>query len=60
MIVQTLQSIRDDESFHLFWEKVSLLAKSLEVDEPQLPCHWKQPSQYEEGTSTGDFQDLFR
>ena len=44
MTVQTLQSIRNDETFHLFWEKVSLLANSLEVDEPQLPCHRKRPN----------------
>ena len=64
MTVQTLQSIRNDELFHLFWEKVSLFAKSLEVDEPQLPHCRKWPSRYEEGTSTGDYpsdlKDLFR
>ena len=64
MTVQTLPSIRNDESFHLFWEKVSLLSKSLEVDEPQLPHRCKRPSRYEEGTSAGDFpsdpKDLFR
>ena len=55
MTVQTLQSIRNDETFHLFWEKVSLLANSLEVDEPQLPCHRKRPNRYEEGTLAGSF-----
>ena len=59
MTVQILQSIQNDES----WKKVSLLAKSLEVDEPQLPRHRKRPSWYEEGTSAGDFpsnpKDLF-
>ncbi|XP_065903857.1 zinc finger MYM-type protein 1-like [Dysidea avara] len=64
MTVQTLQSIRNDESFHLFWEKVSLFANSLEVDDPQLPRRRKRPNRYEEGTSTGDFpsnpKEVFR
>ena len=64
MTVQTLQSVQNDETFHLFWEKVSLLANSLEVDEPQLPHHCKRPNRYEEGTSAGSFpsspKDLYR
>ena len=55
MAMQTLQSIRNDETFHLFWEKVPLLANFLEADEPQLRRHRKRPNQYEEGTSAGSF-----
>lgn len=37
MVIDTLQSIRNDESYELFWEKAFKSADSLDVDEPQLP-----------------------
>ena len=41
MTVKTLQSLRNDESFGLFWAKVILAADHMEVDEPQLPRQHK-------------------
>ena len=35
--IDTLQSIRNDESYELFWEKVLKCANSLDVDKAQLP-----------------------
>ena len=49
MTVQTLQSIQNDKYHHFSWEKVSLIANFLQVDELQLPRHRKRPSRYEEG-----------
>ena len=54
MTMQTLQPLQNDETFHLFLEKC-LLANSLEVDEPQLPCHCKRPNRCEKGTSAVRF-----
>lgn len=34
---RTLMSIRNDESFDLFWEKVNGMASDLDVDDPVLP-----------------------
>ena len=35
--LHTLQSMRDDHSFDLFWQRVLLLAKESVVDDPELP-----------------------
>ena len=40
---ETLESIRNDENFDLFWEKVLTHAKILDVNEPTLPRHRSQP-----------------
>ena len=42
--ITTLQSIRDDDSFDLFWEKVRKHATRLNVDNPKLTRVRKQPS----------------
>ena len=43
MVIDTLQSIRNDKSYELFWEKALKSADSLDVDEPQLPRKRKTP-----------------
>ena len=55
MVIDTLQSIRNDESYELFWEKVLKSADSLDVDEAQLPRKCKTPRRYDDGESSGDF-----
>ena len=37
MTVRTIQSIRSDEAFDLFWEKVNRNATAMDVSGPQLP-----------------------
>ena len=37
--IMALQSLQNDKCFDLFWAKVASAADSMEVDEPQLPCH---------------------
>ena len=55
MTIQTIKSIRSDESSDLFWGKVSCKATALDINEPELPRQRKQPRRYEVGLSTGDF-----
>ena len=37
LTVKTLQSLRTDSNFQLFWEKTTREANQLEVNEPSLP-----------------------
>ncbi len=55
MTVQTLKSLRNDSSFHLYWSKISKIAADLDVGEPQLPRRRRVPWRYDEGTSEGDY-----
>lgn len=57
MTIQTFRSIRNDESYDLFWKRVDLKVKSLGVSEPQLPRRRKAPKRYEIGSSAGDFHE---
>ena len=40
---QTLERIRDDKSYDLFWEKALQLQRDLDVDDPMLPRMRKPP-----------------
>ena len=55
MVVCTLQTLRNVESFDLFWLKVTKSAESLDVGEPQLPHQRKAPRRYDDGSAHGDF-----
>ena len=57
MTIQTFRSIRNDESYDMFWKRVDLKVKSLGVSEPQLPRRRKAPKRYEIGSSAGDFHE---
>ena len=63
MTVRTLQSMRCDSNFELFWTKVMRLVQELDVDAPVLPRQRKRPRRYETGTE-GSFpqtvEDLYR
>ncbi len=54
MTVRTLQSIRSDENFLLFWKSINQKAKDHGIDEPVLPRRRKRPRRYEDGASEGD------
>ena len=47
MVVRTLLTLRSDDSFDLFWLKVTKRAESLEL-EPQLPRCTKCPRRYDD------------
>jgi hypothetical protein len=53
---QTLERIRDDKSYDLFWEKALQLQRDLDVDDPVLPrMRKKNPRRHEIGSGEGDF-----
>ena len=49
LTVKTLQMMRNDEAFSLFWELVKLTASKFDVGDPLLPRRRKVPQQYEVG-----------
>ena len=55
MVVRTLQTLRNVDSFDLFWTKVTKNAELLEVGEPQLPRQRKVPKRYDYGSSECEF-----
>ncbi len=55
MTVVTLESIRCDEHFCLFWDLLKKRAAELDIDDPKLPRRRKQPKRYDENSSTSSF-----
>ena len=55
MTKKTLQQIRSEESFDLFWEKVNTMARNVDVSEPALPRRRKMPKRFEDGTAAAEF-----
>ena len=64
LTVKTLEKMRSDDHFNLFWETVTHKANALEVSEPLLPRRRKRAACYESGSATPEFvdnaQDYFR
>ena len=56
MTIKTLESIRNEESFDLFWEKLEKDRDSFEVGSPVVPRKRKVPQRFEIGTSAVDNQ----
>ena len=46
MTVKTLSSLRTDENFDLFWQRVKDIAKHESVDDAALPRRRKPPARY--------------
>ena len=61
---KTLERIRTDDSFKLFWEKALRLQQTLGISEPSLPRKRKAPKRLEVGTGESFFshtpEALFR
>ena len=55
MTKRTLATIRADDKFELFWEKVRRMVAELDVSEPQLPRKRKAPMRYESGTAPPEY-----
>ena len=53
--VKTIEKIRDDKSFDLFWAKVLTLVARFNVSEPSLPRKRKCPRRYDEGSAETEF-----
>lgn len=66
LTVKTLETIRTEDNFTLFWQKLELelIREQLNVDEPQLPRKRKTPKQFEHGNASAEFpvlvEDEFR
>ena len=64
LTVKTMEKMRSDDHFTLFWETVTHKANALEVSEPSLPRRRQRPARYESGSDTPEFvdnaQDYFR
>ena len=56
MVIATLVTLRTEKLYSLFW-KVELMASSVTVGEPKLPCRRKLPSRYEDGMGSYEFHD---
>ena len=55
MTLKTLEKIRNDTDFHLFWFKVTKIANKLDVEEPQPPRRRKTPRRFETGNAQPEF-----
>ena len=53
--IKTLQMMRNDEAFSLFWELVKLTASKFDVGDPLLPRRRKVPQRYEVGRAEPEF-----
>ena len=61
---QTLQRLRDEESFDLFWRTVLHFQQKHDVSEPELPRRRRVPARFESGSAPAHFysttEDLYR
>lgn len=63
LTVKTLEKIRTDEDFELFWKNVGI-KKNDNIDEPHLPRKRKAPKRFETGSAPSEFpasvEDYYR
>ena len=55
MTVKTLQSLRTDNNFDLFWTKAETVRQKLDVNEPELPRKRKRPRRFEDKNAEPEF-----
>ena len=53
--IKTLQKLRSDESFDLFWKNVNSKAKDLDIGAPELPHKRKRPIRFFFGNASPEF-----
>ena len=56
LVVGTLETLRNDESFDLFWAKIGRLSDQFDL-EPQLPRKRRAPKRYETGLAEAEFHE---
>ena len=49
MTNSTLKTMRNDDGFNCFWQRVTTMAKKLEIPDPELPCRRKMPCRRDDG-----------
>ena len=59
LTVKTLEKIRTDEDFELFWKNVGI-KRNDNIDEPHLPRKRKAPKRFETGSAPSEFQHLLK
>ena len=57
MSIQTLQKLRSESQFDLFWLKINRNATELDIPEPSLPRKRKRPSRFESGNAPPEFPE---
>ena len=55
MTVRTLQTLRNNTNFDLFWVKVETIRKEFDVGEPQLPRKRRLPRRLDDGNAEPEF-----
>jgi len=55
MTVNILKSIRNDECFDMFQQKIERACQCLDVEAPRLPRKWKAPKRYDDGRAEPEF-----
>jgi hypothetical protein len=64
LTLDTLEEMRSDDGYSVFWDKVNSVSQSLDVSEPVIPRKRKMPRRYQLGTSDGSHpvtvEDVFR
>lgn len=54
LTIRTLETLRNEDSFNLFWEKLKIHGVTFEDDDPILPRKRKCPQRFDGGTAVGD------
>ena len=57
MCVKTLQIMRSDTQFDLFWARIIRITSELHIDKPSLPRKRKCPPRYEPGSAVPTFPE---
>ena len=57
LTVKTLEKMRTDDSYHLFWERCNKEAKTLEIGEEVLPRKWQRALCCYFGNAPAEFLD---
>ena len=55
MTVKTLQSLRSDSNFDLFWRKAEITRQKFDIDAPELPRKRKLPRRLDDGNAEPEF-----
>ena len=57
LTVKTLENLRTNDKFNLFWQKVEKTGDQLDVDGPQLARRRKVPRRFEQGNAPAEFAE---
>ena len=60
LTVATLQTLRNDESYELFWKQLEIERSSFELGEPTVPRKRKVVRRIEDGASVADHYDSLK